>query len=190
MIYTDSGDLESYQQILSEARAGEIVDVPRPKFVSVLVPENSAISWPDCLEQITFNWDENDPTSNCLCRIVPLPILRIPEKVAIPAEFLPEGTRSISLSVKCFPIELAFAVTFHKCQGLTIKKVIVDLRHSPGRGQTVTFHHVYVGLTRVSCSDNMRIMPMSYKDWDFLRKMESEKQLKQYITGGVDAVTK
>ena len=31
---------------------------------------------------------------------------------------------------------------------------------------------------------------MSYKDWDFLRKMESEKQLKQYITGGVDAVTK
>jgi ATP-dependent exoDNAse (exonuclease V) alpha subunit len=48
-----------------------------------------------------------------------------------------------------FPIKLAWAVTVHKCQGLTFEKVIADLRQSFSPGQ------VYVALSRCTSLDGL-----------------------------------
>jgi ATP-dependent exoDNAse (exonuclease V) alpha subunit len=49
-------------------------------------------------------------------------------------------------------VESALAITFHKLQGKTVSKIILDLRKRPGSGagiKDVEFEGMYVGWTRV-----------------------------------------
>ena len=47
-----------------------------------------------------------------------------------------------------FPVDLAFAVTYHKMQGRTVPAVILDLS-SVGAGATMSVPALYVGVSRV-----------------------------------------
>ena len=52
------------------------------------------------------------------------------------------------IKYKCHAMELGFAITFHKLQGRTVSKLILDLRERPGRSKgiiPVTFEGLYVG---------------------------------------------
>ena len=66
--------------------------------------------------------------------------------------------------VKCHAVDIAFAITFHKLQGKTISKVILDLRKRPGTRDgiaNVDFEGLYVGWTRVRRGQDIRVIPAS-----------------------------
>jgi len=71
---------------------------------------------------------------------------------------LPSGC-SRSLRVKELPVELLFAVTFHKLQGKTLDRVVVDL-HNYKSPPHLCFEAVYVALTRVRSHDHVRCLPL------------------------------
>lgn len=51
-----------------------------------------------------------------------------------------------------------FAVTFHKCQGATLGKVMLDLSQNPIA--PLNLEMIYVGLTRVRTGEDLRILPL------------------------------
>ena len=69
------------------------------------------------------------------------------------------------IRVKSHALEPAFAITFHKLQGTTISKVILDLRKRPGTAagiKDVTFEGLCVGWTRVRKGADIRVIPPHY----------------------------
>lgn len=59
---------------------------------------------------------------------------------------------SLSDAVKQFPVQLAWGVTIHKCQGATLDRVAVDLRRLWEPGQA------YVALSRVRTMEGLAVM--------------------------------
>lgn len=63
------------------------------------------------------------------------------------------------MKINEFSCEAGFVITFHKCQGRTMSKVVLDLNKQLGRGTNVTFSSLYVGLSRVRTSADLRLFP-------------------------------
>jgi hypothetical protein len=59
-----------------------------------------------------------------------------------------------------FLFELAFVITFHKCQGRTMGKTVLDLNKQVGRSANVTYSGLYVGMSRVRSSRDIRLFPV------------------------------
>ena len=69
---------------------------------------------------------------------------------------------------KQFPLALAWAITIHKCQGLTFDRISVDAAKSFAPGQ------VYVALSRCRTSDGIRLVsPITKKQLFVNREIES-----------------
>lgn len=63
-------------------------------------------------------------------------------------------------SFKQYPMKLAWAITIHKSQGLTLDKLIIDLDHG-----AFTHGQVYVALSRSRSFDNIVLRrPITYRD--------------------------
>jgi len=58
-----------------------------------------------------------------------------------------------------FPIDLGFAITIHKSQGRTMQRVVIDLNDHPNHYTRMEFAAVFVAMSRVTCSDNLRLLP-------------------------------
>lgn len=69
-----------------------------------------------------------------------------------------------------FPLQLAWSITIHKAQGLTLSDVWVDL----GPSEKVA-GLTYVALTRVRRISNLVIEPMSYDRFKCLKKTSNYK---------------
>jgi len=54
--------------------------------------------------------------------------------------------------------DLAFAMTVHKAQGRTIKRVVIALTSRPIHRNQLAYASIFVGMTRVTESDNIRIL--------------------------------
>jgi hypothetical protein len=67
-------------------------------------------------------------------------------------EFRPPNT-NFTVRRKQFPLRLAYATTFNSCQGMTLDKVVIDLR-------TEVFAHgqLYTALSRIRNKDDARIL--------------------------------
>ena len=68
------------------------------------------------------------------------------------------GTKH-SINVKTFPYELAFAITYHKVQGQTLDRVILDLNAATQRNK-VSIDAFYVGLSRSRTAEGLRVLPL------------------------------
>jgi hypothetical protein len=55
-----------------------------------------------------------------------------------------------------FPLRLAYAMTYNKCQGQTMKKVLLDISNPP-----FAHGHLYVALSRVTNYQDIKIICMS-----------------------------
>jgi hypothetical protein len=61
---------------------------------------------------------------------------------------------------KCHSIKPAFAITYHKLQGKTVSKIVLDLRKKPGICiNGVTFEGLYFGWTRVCKGADISVIP-------------------------------
>ena len=67
-------------------------------------------------------------------------------------EFVPSWS-NYTVCRRQFPLRLAYATTFNSCQGLTLSRVVVDVSHQP-----FTHGQLYTCLSRVRCSDDIRVL--------------------------------
>ena len=85
------------------------------------------------------------------------------------------------LSFKSHALELGFAITVHKVQGKTCDKIILDLNDRPFKPK-INFHALYVALSRVKNSKNIRLMPVQPGKFDLshLEKLAPPTKLTQW----------
>ena len=57
-----------------------------------------------------------------------------------------------------FPFDLAFAMTVHKAQGRTIKRVVLDLTNHPTHYSRMEFAAIFVAMSRVKTSEHIRLL--------------------------------
>jgi len=68
-----------------------------------------------------------------------------------------------------FPFDLAFAMTVHKAQGPTIKRVVVDLTHHPRCCCCMKCAAIFVAMSRVAETDHIRLLePDTICQWESL----------------------
>lgn len=80
------------------------------------------------------------------------------------------STYGANLECQQFPLKLAWSITIHKAQGLTLNDIWVDLGPSEkAAGLT------YVALTRVRSLSNLIIEPMPYERLTSLKKSSNYK---------------
>lgn len=83
-----------------------------------------------------------------------------------------------------FGFELSYAVTYHKVQGQTLSKVILDLNGC--NTAAVSLPALYVGLSRVRHGNDIRILPMSQDTRHRLLGMRFSKSLTRWWRGASD----
>ena len=75
------------------------------------------------------------------------------------------------------PVDLLFAVTFHKLQGLTLNEIILSIGNHPTYKLRVTMSSLYVGTSRVHGFKELRILPCKDKDLAYLTKLKRDPLL-------------
>ena len=133
---------------ISRAQPGDIVDlgdlVPEAINVEVEISDTAATDWPRGGSLI-------NPTINRAAKTgtVVVPILHDHEDT-VKTDRCGIFWEGGDIKYKCHALEVGFAITFHKLQGRTVPKLILDLRERPGRNKgsiPVTFEGLYVGWT-------------------------------------------
>ena len=98
---------------------------------------------------------------------------------------LPGQVNLRQVKVKAHSVEMAFAVTVHKMQGQTKELLIIDLNHRPSPTlQQIIFQGLYVALSRVKKSSNIRIMPLHNPDsLEYLYSLNLPPFLNEWLSG-------
>ena len=80
-------------------------------------------------------------------------------------------------------VELGFVVTFHKVQGKTLEKVVLDLNHRPFAPH-LTHSMLLVAISRVTHRDNLRIMPLrAGSTLGYLKALKPNPKLRPWLAG-------
>jgi hypothetical protein len=165
----DKALVRQAMDLIAAARPGDVVTLPiAPKTVNVRIPGIEAATW---------------PASSSL----------VPGQVVIPVEkqttwqtttALHVGSHSPhQVSAKPHGVELGFAITFHKVQGKTLARVILDLNKRPFT-PSVSFSALYVAITRVRRNADMRVLkPQPGGNLDHLMKLAPSINLRAWLCG-------
>lgn len=75
----------------------------------------------------------------------------------------------------------AFAITYHKIQGATLDRIILLIHKYPSRMNLIQLPHLYVGLSRVRNSANIKILPIGSKtDLNYIDKLQYKPVLRKW----------
>ena len=109
---------------------GQVHDVPRPDYVVVIRDTD------------TGEKDDNDDGE-----LIPLKLVYDQETV-----------QGVDVRYKAFPYDLGFAITFHKVQGQTMRRIIMFLHErKSNKLAKLMWESFYVAHTRVKRGDDMRV---------------------------------
>jgi len=158
------------QRAINAAQPGEVVDIPViPLSVNVQIPYDTDLHGP---------WPANQTL--------------VPTELVIPVLETGDGEHvdhvlgpfdNFDLYTIEHGVELGFAITFHKVQGRTLQKIILDLNKRPFN-PPVTYTGFYVGVSRVKLSDNMRILPpQPGGDFSHLLNLHPSLELRAWLSG-------
>jgi hypothetical protein len=149
-----------YRQRIDNAIPGQIVVIPIPYAINfkMILPDMDRTTLPNWPASETLVPGQYDETGNLIAGT---------KDIVVPI-FIDRAGQPIKYGKECIyykehTVDLAFAITFHKIQGRTVGKIILDLNLRPGTIHgipTLDLFGFYVGLSRVSNSENMRILPL------------------------------
>ena len=76
------------------------------------------------------------------------------------------------------PVDLVFAVTYHKLQGLKLSALVLSLNTNLNPKLRITIPTLYIGLSRVHNFDEIRILPFWEDDVKHLTSLNSDSLLR------------
>jgi hypothetical protein len=157
-------DPEDIINKIRNASPGDFVDIPPPLSVNVKCTSIDATEW-----NIQHTLVQGQV-------VIPL-IAQSHHKNKI--EFGDNGT---TIRYKSYIHELAFALTFHKIQGQTVPRIILDLNNRPKQLGRLNFFGVYVGVSRVKFGKNLRILPCQPdSSLSHLKRLKPDPCLKEWL---------
>ena len=155
------GTDDQLQAVMSEIRnkpSGSVITLTEPPLaVNVAIPslfdQKNAVSQKkkaqlDILQKLSVVKGET---------VIALPAMRSHTK---PHEYTVHSLNGIGrvTTKEVFPYELAFGMTIHKAQGRTIPRVVLALAHRENAWTQMTYASIYVAMSRVKLSADMRII--------------------------------
>jgi len=148
------------RRLIAGAHAGQVIEIPPPKSINVIVPSVPV--------RPAESLDDN-------MTVIPIIASRYPEQIEI--------KKDSRISYESHPVEVAFALTFHKVQGQTVDKIILDLNLRTARSMpNIDFHGLYVGISRVRRFSDMRILPAhTSKNFNHLYKLTPDPKLLDWL---------
>ena len=101
------------------------------------------------------------------------------------------GYRCRPSKVDCadhFPLEPGFAVTLHKAQGRTIRKVVLCVSEHPMRLLRLTWEGLYVGLSRIRSRHDIRLLIRKgdRETLSYISDLEKDKLIRYFFEGYSD----
>ena len=87
-----------------------------------------------------------------------------------------------------FPFDLAFAMTVHKAQGRTIRRVVIDLTAHPVHICRHVYSAVFVAMSRVEEGEHLRLLePLTSRPrellYEWLEDLAPEPNIKPFLKG-------
>lgn len=152
-------DDQAYLQArLDTAQPGDVIDMKnRPVSVNVVVqldPKTTPKHVLTALKEFSLRKSKRNAKS------VILPIYACTCRPDTAMTTIRGGTNfppSKVLLRRSFPLETAFAITVHKSEGRTLRRVIIALSKNYAQGCAFSYTQVHVALSRVQCRDNIRL---------------------------------
>ena len=161
---------------IRHAQPGTEIELPRPPYsLNVMMPltDEDECMWTP--KQCLFH--ELDPTSTTKSVVIPLTALaRYPEKINVGG--------NLTLRYIAIKVDMGFAKTIHKTQGLTEPLIIMDVNLRPPGMMAMTLASFFVGYSRVADSSNFRILPPHPgKNFDHLKQLKHDPLLICFLSG-------
>lgn len=158
-----------WSNLCNTAEPGSILELPfAPNLVYVSIPHSSEVTWQDCERTAA-----NDV-------ILPLRLGGISSKLAY-------GTirkkRKAVATFSTYGLDLAFAVTYHKLQGLTCDRLVLQLNKNPTRISNMKYEGFVVALSRVRRAAHLRKLPLiPGGSFEHLYKLKIPEKLKLWLS--------
>ena len=87
-----------------------------------------------------------------------------------------------SMTFRKHPVDLLFAVTYHKLQGVTLNKLVLTINKHPNRLLRLVLSSLYVGISRVHNLSEVRVLPYNDEDVDYLVNLRLDDLLSAWIS--------
>ena len=166
-------ELGEIERQLNHAKPGERVHLPfPPQFINVSVP---------LPQEIAKNWP---PDSTLVPGEVVIPIGLCTSKTRIKAKCqFQNKLYKGNVDLTEHRVEFGFVVTFHKVQGKTLNKVILELNKRPFQ-PSLTFNMLLVALSRVKSREGIRIVKLrTGNNLDYLKQLKRDSDLRIWLAG-------
>jgi hypothetical protein len=178
-------------EVLKSTAPGDVITMPhRPLCINieVFMPYNTHNSVKRALKRLSiYNNLSTTPTHNPVIPIMEQSCSWDSNETPIygGANFLP----SKATFRHFFPLEPALAITVHKAQGRTLKRVIIALSHCDAKGCNFSYQQVHVALSRVRNSEHIRLLltghneAMQWMSLLYIDNLRPDPSIRFYFAG-------